>query len=172
MSDRGSITNLTLRPQSYAARVMPKGDMVELRVRAVGLNFRDVLNVMNLYPGDPGPPGSDCAGTVVAVGDRVKHLKVGDSVYGVAPGCLKTYVTTNSQIIRKMPASMSFEEAAALPVVATTVEYVLNDLAKVRAGEKVLIHAVSGGVGIAAVQFCKRVGAVVYVVTPRNSQQK
>ncbi|PHJ15679.1 type i fatty acid synthase, partial [Cystoisospora suis] len=162
MPDRGAITNLVLRPQAFASRIPPKGDTVELRVRAVGLNFRDVLNVMNLYPGDPGPPGADCAGTVVAVGDRVKHLKVGDSVYGVAPGCIKTYVTTNSQIIRKMPASMSFEEAAALPVVATTVEYVLGDLAKVRAGEKVLIHAVSGGVGIAAIQFCKRVGAVVY----------
>ncbi|RQX68884.1 putative type I fatty acid synthase, partial [Toxoplasma gondii CAST] len=162
MPERGAISNLVLRPQAFASRLPPEDGQIELRVRAVGLNFRDVLNVMGLYPGDPGPPGADCAGVVVAVGDNVEHIEVGDCVFGVAQGCLRTYVTTDSQLLRRMPESMTFEQAAALPVVATTVEYALHDLAKVKAGDKVLIHAVTGGVGLVAVQLCKRVGATVY----------
>ncbi|KAF8817748.1 putative type I fatty acid synthase, partial [Cardiosporidium cionae] len=67
MADRGTLSNLSIRPQAMISRVMPLQENVEIRVRAVGLNFRDVLNVMGLYPGDPGPPGGDCAGTVVSV---------------------------------------------------------------------------------------------------------
>ncbi|KAF8821366.1 putative type I fatty acid synthase, partial [Cardiosporidium cionae] len=66
--ERGAITNLRTRPQAFATRNQPDSNCIEIRVRAVGLNFRDVLNVMGLYPGDPGPPGGDCAGTVVSVG--------------------------------------------------------------------------------------------------------
>ena len=162
MRERGAISNLFLRAQANAARTRPESNLCELRVRSAGLNFRDVLNVMGLYPGDPGPPGGDCAGTVIALGNEVDHLKVGDPVYGIAPGCLKTYVTTDAQLLRRMPESLTFAQAAALPVVAATVEYALGDLAKVKRGDRVLVHAVSGGVGIAAIQFCQRVGATVY----------
>eukprot|EP00921_Rhytidocystis_pertsovi_P005095 GHVQ01008804.1.p1 GENE.GHVQ01008804.1~~GHVQ01008804.1.p1 ORF type:complete len:4630 (+),score=744.88 GHVQ01008804.1:433-13890(+) len=162
MPERGALSNLVLRPQADAAREPPPHGKVEIRVRAVGLNFRDVLNVLGLYPGEPGRPGGDCAGTVVAVGDGVHHVAVGDAVYGVAPGCLKTYVTTDARILRRLPTSLSFEEAACLPVVMVTVELALRDLAKVHKGEKVLIHAASGGVGISAINFCKHIGAEVY----------
>ncbi|KAF8821373.1 putative type I fatty acid synthase, partial [Cardiosporidium cionae] len=162
LPERGALTNLRPRPQAFATRNQPESNSIEIRVRAVGLNFRDVLNVMGLYPGDPGPPGGDCAGTVVSVGSDVNDLKVGDAVFGIAPGCLKTYVTTDSRLMRKLPAGMSFEEASALPVVGATVELALCDLAKVKGGDRVLIHAVTGGVGIAAVQLCQRVGATVY----------
>ncbi|KFG37318.1 putative type I fatty acid synthase, partial [Toxoplasma gondii GAB2-2007-GAL-DOM2] len=162
MSDRGALSMLKLRPMPKSARVPPPRDCVEIRVRAVGLNFRDVLNVMGLYPGDPGPPGADCAGTVVAVGEGVEHLRVGDAVFGIAQGALKTFVTTSAHLVRPLPGRLTFEQAAALPVVASTVEYALHDVAKVKKGDKVLIHAVTGGVGLAAVQFCKRVGAEIY----------
>eukprot|EP00923_Selenidium_pygospionis_P045810 GHVN01079079.1.p1 GENE.GHVN01079079.1~~GHVN01079079.1.p1 ORF type:complete len:3270 (-),score=711.43 GHVN01079079.1:66-9350(-) len=171
MSERGALSNLTLRPLSQATRVTPVGNQVEIRVRAVGLNFRDVLNVMGLYPGDPGPPGADCAGTVVAVGDKVTSLKVGDNVFGVAPGCLRSYCITEQNVLCKMPMSLSFDEASALPVVASTVELALGDLGKVKKGERVLVHAASGGVGIMAIQHCRRVGASV-VGTVGNDRKK
>ncbi|KAJ1604296.1 type I fatty acid synthase, partial [Cryptosporidium canis] len=122
----------------------------------------DVLNVMGLYPGDPGPPGGDCSGTVVAVGDGVKHIQVGDNVFGIAPGCLKTYVTTDANLVCKIPNGFTFEQAAALPVVATTVEYSLKDIANIKEGDNVLVHAVTGGVGLMVVQYCKAIGAKVY----------
>ncbi|CDJ66475.1 Polyketide synthase, related, partial [Eimeria necatrix] len=162
MGNRGALSMLKLRPLPASARAdLPEG-CVEVRIRAVGLNFRDVLNVMGLYPGDPGLPGADCAGTVVRVGPGVTRFKIGDCVYGIVPGCLRSFAITSAELIRLMPAGFSFEEAAALPVVASTVEYSLGDLAKVKAGDRVLIHAVTGGVGITAVQYCQRMGAIVY----------
>ncbi|OEH77881.1 l-aminoadipate-semialdehyde dehydrogenase large [Cyclospora cayetanensis] len=130
MPERGAISNLVVRPQAFAARVPPAYNQVEVRVRAVGLNFRDVLNVMDLYPGDPGPPGADFAGTVVAVGDDVEHVRVGDRVYGIAPGALRTYATTDANLVRRAPSSLGFEASAALPVVAATVEHALGDVAQ------------------------------------------
>ncbi|CDJ61345.1 AMP-dependent synthetase and ligase, related, partial [Eimeria maxima] len=162
MPERGAISNLVVRPQAFAARVPPEHNQVEVRVRADPLNFRDVLNVMDLYPGDPGPPGADFSGTVVAVGDEVEHVRVGDRVYGIAPGALRTYATTDAHLVRRAPDSLGFEESAALPVVAVTVEYALGDRAQVKAGEKVLIHTATGGVGLIAIQHCQKVGATVY----------
>lgn len=174
LSERGTVSNLVLRPQSFASRVPPETGkkQVEVRVRAVGLNFRDVLNVMGLYPGDPGPPGGDFAGTVVAVGDDVQGLEVGQNIFGIAPGCLKTYVTTDAELVRPIPNGMSFEAAAALPVIAVTVEYSLAELAKVKSGDRVLIHAASGGVGLMAIQHCQRVGAVVYATAGNDTKRE
>ena len=84
MSARGSLANL--RPVPQTNRRAPEKGEVELRVRAIGLNFRDVLNVMGMYPGDPGYPGGDCAGTVVTVGEGVTNFKVGDDVFGIGWG--------------------------------------------------------------------------------------
>lgn len=161
MKSRGALSNLQLKPLSQASRCVPTGNQCELRVRAIGLNFRDVLNVMGLYPGDPGLPGADVAGTVIAVGENCPY-KVGDNVFGLAAGCIKSYVSTSSDLLAPMPKNVSFEAAAAFPVVAVTVELALGDLAKVKAGENVLIHAASGGVGLTAIQFCKRVGANIF----------
>ncbi|CDJ59125.1 hypothetical protein EMWEY_00055660, partial [Eimeria maxima] len=160
--NRGAVTNLALRPQAPVQPGSLESGQCRIRVRAVGLNFRDVLNVMGLYPGDPGQPGADCAGTVVAVGPNASGIKIGDSVYGIAQGTLKTFVTASSDLVRPMPATLSFEEAAALPVVAATVSYALEQLAKVESGEKVLIHTATGGVGLIAIQHCQKVGATVY----------
>jgi hypothetical protein len=87
MPARGALTNLRPVPQAgrRAQALMP--GWVQLRVRAVGLNFRDVLNVMGLYPGDPGPPGADVAGTVLELGEGVSHLRLADDIFGEAPGC-------------------------------------------------------------------------------------
>ncbi|CEM36439.1 unnamed protein product, partial [Vitrella brassicaformis CCMP3155] len=172
MAERGAMSNLSLRQLDEAERIAPGPGQVELRVRAVGLNFRDVLNVMGLYPGDPGPPGSDCSGIVTRLGPEINHLKLGDDVYGIAAGCLRTYVTTSVHTMAVKPTKFTFEQAAAMPSVFGTVEVAFTDLGKVQASNRVLIHAASGGVGLAAIQYCRRVGASVYATAGSAEKQQ
>ncbi|CAK9102638.1 unnamed protein product [Durusdinium trenchii] len=159
MPFRGALTGLKPVPQTRQPVVLGS---VQLRIRAVGLNFRDVLNVMGLYPGDPGPPGADCAGTVLDVGERVDHLRIAEDVFGEAPGCLSTYCVAPSSLLTQKPPSWSFEEACTMPVIFVTVEEALGDLARLKCGERVLIHAAAGGVGLVAIQYAKYVGAEVF----------
>lgn len=111
MPARGSLTGLRCVPQAASAQT-PAPSMALLRIRAVGLNFRDVLNVMGLYPGDPGPPGADCGATVLALGDSVKHLSLADDVFGESPGCLSTYNTSSAALLTQKPSSWSYEEVS------------------------------------------------------------
>ncbi len=153
----GVLGSLTLRP---AERRAPRAHEVEIRVRSTGLNFRDVLNALGMYPGDPGPLGLECAGTVTAVGEEV-GLEVGDDVLAMAPGSFGTFVTTDARLAARTPAGLDFEDAAAIPVVFLTAHYGLNHLARLQPGERVLVHAAAGGVGLAAVQLARRAGAEV-----------
>eukprot|EP00435_Cladocopium_sp_Y103_P074523 s357_g49.t1 len=160
MPFRGALTGLRPVPQNMRQPVVLGS--VQLRIRAIGLNFRDVLNVMGLYPGDPGPPGADCSGTVLELGERVRHLRTGEDVFGEAPGCLSTYSLAPSSLLTQKPPTWSFEEACTMPVIFVTVEEALGDLAQLKRGERVLIHAAAGGVGLVAIQYAKYVGAEVF----------
>uniref|UniRef100_A0A0G4GLA0 Carrier domain-containing protein n=1 Tax=Chromera velia CCMP2878 TaxID=1169474 RepID=A0A0G4GLA0_9ALVE len=111
-----------------------------------------------------GPVGSDVAGTVVHVGSGVEGLREGDDVFGIAStGCLRTYVQTPADLLVRIPnRSLSFEDAASLPTCCATVELSLGpEGAALRSGQRVLCHAVTGGVGLFVVQYCKAVGASV-----------
>eukprot|EP00435_Cladocopium_sp_Y103_P027063 s784_g6.t1 len=163
MPARGSLTGLRCVPQADTAKTAtPAPTAAQLRIRAVGLNFRDVLNVMGLYPGDPGPPGADCGATVLGLGDSVKHLNLADDVFGESPGCLSTYNTSSAALLTQKPSTWSYEEACCMPVIFVTVEEALGDLAKLKPKERVLIHAAAGGVGLVAIQYAKFIGAEVY----------
>ena len=112
MPARGSLTGLRVVPQAdTSVRVAAAPGMAQLRIRAVGLNFRDVLNVMGLYPGDPGPPGADCGGTVIGLGDNVPHLRLAEDIFGESPGCLSTYNTSSAALLSPKPTSWTYEEA-------------------------------------------------------------
>jgi acyl transferase domain-containing protein/NADPH:quinone reductase-like Zn-dependent oxidoreductase/NAD(P)-dependent dehydrogenase (short-subunit alcohol dehydrogenase family)/SAM-dependent methyltransferase/acyl carrier protein len=158
-SSRGSLENLKL---DTAERRVPGRGEVEIRVRATGLNFRDVMNVMGLYPGDPGPLGAECTGEIVAVGEGVTEFGVGDAVVAIAPGSFAAYVTTRAEWVALKPVRLSFEEAATVPVAFMTAHFTLNHLAKMQAGDRVLIHAAAGGVGLAAVTLARRAGAEIF----------
>ncbi len=106
--------------------------------------------------------GSEAAGVVVEVGDGVTDLAVGDRVFGLVSGGFGPVVVTDRRLVAPIPAGWSFVEAASVPVVFLTAFYGLVDLAGVRAGESVLIHAAAGGVGMAAVQLARHFGAEVY----------
>ena len=156
---RGTFDNLALQP---SPRPRPGAGQVTVQVRAAGLNFRDVLNALGLYPGDPGPLGDEFAGVIVAVGEGVTQFAPGQAVMGLASGSFGSYVATHTQLIVPKPASLSFEEAATIPIAFLTAYYALHKLAGLSAGQSVLIHAASGGVGMAATQIAQWLGAEIF----------
>jgi hypothetical protein len=143
-------------------RRTPQAGEVELRVEATGLNFRDVLTGLGMYPGESGPLGGECAGRVVALGTEVTDLAIGDRVVALARESFATYVTVDAALVARLPAELSAVEAATLPLVFLTVRYALDEVAGLRPGERVLVHSAAGGIGLAAVQWARLVGAQVF----------
>jgi acyl transferase domain-containing protein/NADPH:quinone reductase-like Zn-dependent oxidoreductase len=139
----------------------PGPGQVRVSVRAAGVNFRDVLIGLGMYP-VPGVMGSEAAGVVVEVGPGVEDLRVGDRVFGFFVGGFVTEAVTDRRLLVRVPRGWSWAQAASLPLVFATVWYGLRDLAEVNTGESVLIHAAAGGVGMAAVQLARHWGLDVY----------
>jgi malonyl CoA-acyl carrier protein transacylase len=158
ISQKGSLDSLILEP---VKRRSPEAGEVEIRVKATGLNLRDVLIALDIYPGEP-IMGGDCAGEIMAVGAGVTRLSVGDSVIAMTPGSFSNYVTVDAHYVALKPENFSFEEAASIPVNFLTAYYALHHLAKITAEDRVLIHAAAGGTGMAAVQIAQAAGAEVF----------
>ncbi|GAA1500252.1 hypothetical protein GCM10009787_77740 [Streptomyces bangladeshensis] len=135
---------------------------VRIAVRAAGLNFRDVLCALDMYPDEVDAIGSEAAGTVVETGPDVTGLAVGDRVLGMVPGGFGPLAVVDRRLVVPVPAGWSWVRAAALPSAFATARYALVDLAGVRAGDRVLVHAAAGGVGMAAVQVARLLGAEVF----------
>ncbi|MFI5837515.1 SDR family NAD(P)-dependent oxidoreductase [Micromonospora sp. NPDC051300] len=167
---RGSLDHLALVPTDAADAPLGAYD-VRVRVRAAGLNFRDVLNALGLYPGDPGPPGGEAAGVVVEVGADVTDLRPGDRVLGVFTGCFGPVAVTDRRLLAPMPDGWTFAQAATVPVVFLTAWRGLVGLGRLRAGESVLVHAGAGGVGMAAVQIARHLGADVFATASEGKWQ-
>ncbi|WP_436716038.1 type I polyketide synthase [Roseiconus lacunae] len=149
-------------------------DEIEIRVFASGLNFSDVMKSLDLYPGLPdGPPilGAECSGQVVRVGKSANDFNVGDEVIAVAPGAFATHVQVKQDLVAPKPKGLSHQQAAAIPIAFLTAEYALNDLARVRSGETVLIHSASGGVGLAAIQLAKAAGARIFATAGTDQKR-
>ena len=159
IENRGVLDNLHWQP---IPRRHPSADEIEIQVRATGLNFRDVLNALGLYPGDAGLLGLECAGEVVAIGQGVRDFQIGDAVVAIASGSFSQYVTVNAALAVHKPENLSFEEAATIPGAFSTAYYSLHHLAKISAGDRILIHAAAGGVGLAAIQLAQQSGAEVF----------
>ena len=147
------------------------GDEVLVRVHAASIHVGDwvlmtgVPYVMRMGTGLSKPknrvPGTDVAGTVEAVGAQVQSLRPGDAVFGWCTGAFAEYASAPEGQFVKKPAGLTFEEAAAVGVSATTALQLLRDDGKVQPGQKVLINGASGGVGTFAVQIAKAFGAEV-----------
>ncbi len=165
---KGMLDNLQRQPME---RIHPEKGQVEIRVRATGLNFRDVLNALDLYPGDPGPLGGECAGVVVSVGPDVKHVQPGDEVIAIAAGSFADYVTTYADLVVRKPKHISFAEAATIPITFLTAYYALFKLGHLSEGERVFIHTATGGVGQAAIQLAKLKKAEIFA-TAGNDEKR
>ncbi|HZZ38230.1 MAG TPA: type I polyketide synthase [Acidobacteriaceae bacterium] len=167
IAERGTLEGLQF---IAAERRAPGEGEVEIEVRAAGLNFRDVLNVLGMYKGKTGPLGGECAGVVRKVGAGVAGFKPGDEVVAVGPGCFSTFLMANAELVWHKPERLSFAAAATLPIAFLTARYALVEVARVQPGESVLIHAGAGGVGLAAIQIARAAGAVVFATA--GSEEK
>jgi NADPH:quinone reductase-like Zn-dependent oxidoreductase/NAD(P)-dependent dehydrogenase (short-subunit alcohol dehydrogenase family)/acyl carrier protein len=139
---------------------------VRVAVGAVGVNFRDVLVALGMYPGG-GQLGAEGAGVVTEVGPAVEGLAVGDAVMGLL-GVVGSEAVIDARLVTAVPPGWSWAQAASVPVVFLTALYGLSVLAGVKAGQKVLVHAATGGVGTAAVQLARRWGAEVFATASRG----
>ncbi len=156
----GTLEELSLLPSSKAEAPL-EDDEVRVGVRAAGLNFRDVLGALGVYPGEV-LIGGEGAGVVLEVGGGVRDLAVGDRVMGLFPDAFGPVAVSDRRALVQMPEGWSFVQAASVPLVFLTAYHALVDLAGLRAGEKVLIHAGAGGVGMAAVQLARDLGGEVF----------
>ncbi|MFP6873560.1 MAG: amino acid adenylation domain-containing protein [Verrucomicrobiales bacterium] len=168
----GILTNLSL---NETVRLDPGTGEIEVSVKAGGINFRDVMKALGIYPGNPVDVkwfGDDFSGIVTRVGEGVSDIKEGDAVVGMAPYCFRSYVTVNRHMVFRKASHQSFQEAATLPTVFLTSHYALNELAGMRRGERVLIHAGTGGVGMAAIQIAKMLGLEIFATAGTPEKRK
>ena len=157
----GSIDGLALIPNPRAREPLAPTE-VRVSVRAAGLNFRDVLATLSYAVPGAGVIGGEIAGVVAEVGSEVSHLKAGDRVMGTIKSGVAPLAVGEAGPLVQIPDEWSFEQAAAVPTVFLTAFYGLVDLADLKPGERILIHAGAGGVGMAAIGLAKHLGAEVF----------
>ncbi|WP_433548670.1 amino acid adenylation domain-containing protein [Streptomyces sp. CA-294286] len=133
---------------------------IRAEVRATGVNFLDVLNALGMV--EIPAFGLEFAGVVTETGADVTHLRAGDPVFGLARGSFASEVVMDARQVVRMPDSLAFDEAATIPMTFLTAWYGLHELGALQPGERVLVHAAAGGVGMAAVQLARLHGAEVY----------
>ncbi len=160
VSTPGTLDGLTWVPAPEAERPLGHGE-VRVEMLAAGVNFRDVLLSLGMYPGTA-VAGCEGAGVVTEAGPGVTRFRPGDRVFGLFAGAFGPLTVTDHRLLAPIPAGWTTEQAAAVPLVFLTAYYGLHDLAGVRAGERVLVHAAAGGVGMAAVQLARHFGAEVF----------
>lgn len=143
---------------------MGAGD-VRVRVRACGINFADTLIIQGLYqvkPPLPFIPGMEIAGEVMEVGEKVRHLRLGDRVMAITSiGGLAEEVVVPAGLVLPMPEKMTWADAAAFAIAYGTSHLALSHRANLRAGETLLVHGAAGGVGLTAVEIGKLMGATI-----------
>jgi amino acid adenylation domain-containing protein len=174
MSAPGLIDNLSLLA---CERPKPAPGEVLLEVRAVGLNFRDLMAVTGLLPdGAEDRPASqhlglECAGIAVAVGDGIDPRLIGRRLVAMTPGCLASHIAVAADAVFPIPRGLSFAAAAAIPVAFATAHHALVTLGRLKPGERVLVHSAAGGVGLAAISVAKSCGAEI-LATAGNQEKR
>ena len=172
----GSLRNLEwfALPQRELA-----ADEVEIEPVATGLNFRDVMYAMGLLSDEAvengfagATIGMELSGRVVRVGRDVQRFAPGDAVLGFAPASFASHVRSKAEAIAHKPARLTFEEAATVPTTFFTAYYALCELARLRRGERVLVHGAAGGVGIAAIQLARHLGAEVFATAGSREKRE
>jgi amino acid adenylation domain-containing protein len=156
--ERGNLASLAARD---VPRRSPGAGEVEVEVFAAGLNFRDVMEGLGRLGDEPRPLGLEFSGRVTAIGPGVLGLSRGDEVVGLKIGALGRHVVTRASLVAPKPARLSFAEAACLPIVFLTAARTLESIGGLGPGRTALLHAASGGVGLAALQIARAAGATV-----------
>ncbi|HYZ82133.1 MAG TPA: SDR family NAD(P)-dependent oxidoreductase, partial [Solirubrobacteraceae bacterium] len=163
----GTLEGVSLVAAAEAGAPLRAGQ-VRVAVRAAGLNFRDVLIALNAYPGTASL-GSEGAGIVSEVGPGVTDLAVVDRVMGLFSRAFGPVAIADRRLLVQVPEAWSFAQAASVPVAFLTAYYALVDVARLESGERLLVHAAAGGVGMAAVQLARHRGADLFATaSPRK----
>jgi polyketide synthase 12 len=157
----GSFEDLRLAESVAATRALGTGE-VRVAVSAAGLNFRDVAIALGMVRSGESFLGSEGAGVVLEVGPDVDGLRVGDRVMGLLERAFGPVAVTDARMLVPVPDGWSFAQAAAVPIAFLTAFYGLVDLARLSRGERILVHSATGGVGTAAVQIARHLGAEVF----------
>ncbi|MFF1902835.1 type I polyketide synthase [Kitasatospora sp. NPDC058218] len=160
VTSKGTLDNLALLPHPEADAPLGARE-VRIEVRAAGLNFRDIAVGLGLVATEK-TMGSEGAGVVTEVGSAVTAVSVGQRVFGVFERSLGPVVVADERMVRPMPESWSFAQAAGVPITYITAYQCLVEIGRVQPGESVLIHTATGGVGTAAIQLCRFLGAEVF----------
>jgi len=149
-----------------APEPVPGIHQVLVRVRAIGLNFADIFGRLGVYPGTPKPPfvpGLEFSGDVAGMGSAVTGFEVGQRVMGyIRLGSHAEYVLVSANLATVLPESMTYEEGASFLATSLTAYHGLIRLANLRNGERLLVHAAAGGVGLATVQMARALGAEIF----------
>ncbi|MDO2359049.1 type I polyketide synthase, partial [Mycobacterium avium] len=167
MSSYGTIENLRLEPIPDADAPLGPGQ-VRVATSALAANFRDVMIALGLYPDPDAVMGIEASGVVIETASQDGRVAVGDRVMGLFPDGTGTVATTDQRLLVKVPAGWSHTAAATASVVFATAYYALVDLADARPGQRVLVHAAAGGVGMAAVQLARHLGLEVFATASRG----
>lgn len=151
-----------------------KDDEVEIEVHAAGMNFKDLANAMGFVPANEHLFGLECTGIVTEIGEDVTTVKPGDRVLMVRRdgGCFANRVRNRWHAVYVLADWISFEEGTTLGIAVHTAVYGLITLANVQNGQSVLIHSASGGVGLAAIDLCKYLGAEIYVTVGTDAKRE
>ena len=160
VTGRGTLDYLALVDNEAALRPLAPGE-VRVAVRAAGLNFHDLVLLLGMVA-DEGGVGLEGAGVVEEVGAGVTSLRPGDRVMGLFTGAFGPAAVADHRMLAPIPDSWTFADAASVPVTFLTAQSALADLGGLRAGDRVLVHAAAGGVGMAALQLARRTGAEIY----------
>ncbi|OBA74164.1 polyketide synthase [Mycobacterium sp. 1554424.7] len=167
MSSYGTIENLRLERIPDADAPLGPGQ-VRVAVSALAGNFRDVMIALGLYPDPDAVMGIEASGVVAEIASDVGRFAVGDRIMGLFPDGTGTIAITDQRLLVKVPAGWSHTAAATTSVVFATARYALVDLAAARPGQRVLVHAAAGGVGMAAVQLARHLGLEVFATASRG----
>jgi polyketide synthase 12 len=167
MSSYGTIENLRLERIPDADAPLGPG-RVRVAVSALAANFRDVMIALGLYPDPEAIMGIEASGVVIETASGDGRFAVGDRVMGLFPDGTGTIAVTDQRLLTKVPLGWSHTAAATASVVFATACYALTDLAAVKPGQRVLVHAAAGGVGMAAVQLARHFGLEVFATASRG----
>ncbi|ORA11148.1 polyketide synthase [Mycobacterium asiaticum DSM 44297] len=167
MSTAGTFENLRMEPIPGAAdELAPRN--VRVATSAMAANFRDVMIALGLYPDEDAAMGVEAAGTVLETGPAASCFAVGDRVTGLFPEGTGAVAVTDERLLIRIPSDWSDVEAATAPVVFATAYYALTALADIQPGQRLLVHAATGGVGMAAVQLARHLGAEVFATASKG----
>ncbi|KAI8630635.1 hypothetical protein F5Y19DRAFT_483957 [Xylariaceae sp. FL1651] len=168
-SKSGLLSDLYFTDHPDIAGDVPSG-MIEIKPKAFGLNFRDVL--VGLGQLDETLMSHDGAGVITSVGPNTQGFKVGDKVCGIFRGFYASTERALYTSVAKIPETMSWEEAASIPFVYGTAYIALFDLARLQKGESILIHAATGGLGQALIMLAKHIGAKIFVTCGTEAKRQ